>query len=90
MNSKQRKTLARLFSDPVEGNIQWRDIESLLKALGAVITEGRGSRIRVLLNDVPGVFHRPHPRPNVGKGVVKAVRVFLIDAGVEDPNDAEL
>lgn len=90
MNNKQRKTLKRLFADPVEGNIQWRDIESLLKALGAALTEGNGSRIRVMLNDVPAVFHRPHPRPNVGKGVVKAVRAFLIDAGIEEPEDAEL
>ncbi len=90
MNSKQRKTLERLFTDPVEGNIQWRAIESLLISLGAVVTQGRGSRIRVLLNGVPAVFHRPHPRPNAGKGVVKAVRVFLIDAGIEDPKDAEL
>lgn len=88
MNSKQRKTLERLFIDPIDGNIKWRDIESLLWALGATISEGSGSRIRVILHGVPAVFHRPHPRPNTGKGVVKAVRIFLIDAGVQGADNA--
>lgn len=88
MNSKQRKTLERLFTDPIDGNLKWRDIENLLRALGATITEGNGSRIRVILNGVPTVFHRPHPRPNAGKGVVKAVRIFLIDAGVKGADNA--
>ena len=90
MNSKQRRTLARLFADPIEGNIKWREIESLFLALGAVLSEGKGARVRVMLNGVPAVFHRPHPRPNVGKGVVKAVRIFLVDAGIEEAGDAEL
>lgn len=84
MNSKQRKTLERLFTDPISGSIKWSDIESLLVALGATITEGNGSRIRVVLGDLPAVFHRPHPDPTAGKLLVKAVRKYLKDVGVED------
>ncbi|WP_299413980.1 type II toxin-antitoxin system HicA family toxin [Acaryochloris sp. IP29b_bin.148] len=84
MNNKQRKTLERLFADPISGNIKWSDIESLLVTLGAAITEGNGSRIRVVLGDVPVVFHRPHPESTAGKLLVKAVRKFLKDVGVED------
>jgi PAS domain S-box-containing protein len=41
------------------------------------------SRVVVVLNGVTAVFHRPHPRPETRKGVVDAVRQFLINAGVE-------
>ena len=46
---KYQKTLESLFSRPVSANIKWRDIESLLAALGAEVTERDGSRIEVFL-----------------------------------------
>ena len=42
-------TKAAIFADLVSGSIKWRDIESLLKSLGAKITVGRGSRVRFFL-----------------------------------------
>ena len=68
MNSKQRKTLEAIFADPVRSGIPWADIESLFVALGAEITEGRGSRVRISLNGVLATFHRPHPEKNTNKG----------------------
>lgn len=81
MNRKQRKTLAALFADPVRANIAWDDIISLLGALGAQISQGRGSRIRVVLHDVRATFHEPHPEKEAGKKTVATLREFLIDAG---------
>ena len=83
MKSKHHKTLQAIFEDPVRANIVWTDIERLLKVLGAEISEGRGSRIRIVLNGVRAVFHRPHPRKETNKGAVKSMRRFLIEAGVE-------
>ncbi|WP_417538307.1 type II toxin-antitoxin system HicA family toxin [Marinomonas sp.] len=85
MNKKHRKTLLTIFKDPVSGSIVWTDIEALFRALGGDVSEGSGSRIRVLLNDVGMVFHRPHPRKETDKGAVKSVRNFLKRAGVK-PN----
>jgi len=68
---------------PEHAGINWDDIESLLKALGAKISEGAGSRIGVLLNGKVAVFHRPHPQKETDKGAVKSVRKFLTEAGVE-------
>lgn len=82
MNNKHKKTLEALFSDPVRSNIAWSDIESLLLALGADVTEGRGSRVRIALNEVRAVFHRPHPENVTDKGAVKSMRRFLTEAGV--------
>jgi len=83
MNKKQRQTLKRLFESPVRSDISWIDIESLFTALGADISEGRGSRVRVALNEVRAVFHRPHPTRVTNKGAVKSVRRFLQEAGVK-------
>ena len=83
MRSKHRNTLKAIFADPVRSNIPWVDVEAMLAAAGADISEGRGSRVRVSLNDVDAVFHRPHPRKETDKGSMKSLRRFLSEAGVE-------
>jgi HicA toxin of bacterial toxin-antitoxin, len=77
MNQKQRRTLEAVFEDPIRSNIPWREIEAMLKAVGAQITEGEGSRVRIALNEVRAVFHRPHPRKETDKGAVRSLRRFL-------------
>ena len=83
MNKKQQKILHNIFKKPTSPNITWSDIESLFKALDCELSEGYGSRIRVKLNNVRAVFHRPHPSPYTDKGAVDSVRKFLINAGVK-------
>ena len=83
MNKKHRKTLETIFKNPVPSNVKWRDIEALFINLGANISEGNGSRVRIELNKVKAVFHRPHPRPETDKGALISVRKFLQNAGVE-------
>ncbi|MBS3756345.1 MAG: type II toxin-antitoxin system HicA family toxin [Desulfobacterales bacterium] len=51
-------------------------------ALGADISEGGGSRVRVSLSDVKAVFHRPHPQRVTNKSTIRSVRRFLIESGV--------
>ncbi|MCB1416130.1 MAG: type II toxin-antitoxin system HicA family toxin [Phyllobacteriaceae bacterium] len=82
MNSKQKKTLAAVFSDPVSGTINWSDIEKLLTAAGAEIVEGSGSRVRFHKNGEIETFHRPHPEKEAKRYQVRAAREFLIRIGV--------
>jgi hypothetical protein len=82
MNNKHRRTLSAIFKTPTRANIPWSDIVSLFIALGAEVTEGNGSRVRVALNGVRATFHRPHPEPNKIKPAVESVRRFLLEAGV--------
>jgi HicA toxin of bacterial toxin-antitoxin, len=82
MAKKHQKTLAAIFAEPVRSNIAWRDIETMLEAVGAEITEGEGSRVRIALNGVRAVFHRPHPQKETDKGAVRSMRRFLSEAGV--------
>lgn len=82
LNNKQSQTLRAIFENPVRANIEWSDIESLLHACGAELSEGRGSRVRIALNGVRSVFHRPHPQKETDKGAIKSMRTFLTEAGV--------
>lgn len=86
LSSRNQRTLRRIFARPVEADIKWREIERLLHALGADISEGRGSRMRVALNGVRAVFHRPHPQPETDKGALVSVQRFLQEAGI-DPEE---
>jgi hypothetical protein len=83
MRGRHRNTLQAVFADPVRANVLWADIEVLFIAAGASISEGRGSRVRVSLNGVDAVFHRPHPAKETDRGALKSVRRFLREAGVK-------
>ncbi len=83
MNKKHQRTLENIFKDPVQSNVLWEDIESLLRVLGAEISEGSGSRVRIVLNGIRAVFHRPHPRKETDKGALRSMRTFIKNAGVK-------
>jgi hypothetical protein len=83
MDSKQKKTFELIYKNPVPSGISWADIENLFMALGAELSEGAGSRLRVKLNGVRAVFHRPHPKRTTDKGAVGSVRKCLERAGVK-------
>ena len=83
MNSRHRRTLGRIFAEPDPAELRWHDIEALLRAAGAEISEGAGSRVRVALAGVRAVFHRPHPGPETRRTLVRAVRDFLAAAGIK-------
>jgi HicA toxin of bacterial toxin-antitoxin, len=83
LSGKHQATLAAIYARPERADIAWRDIENLLAACGAEISEGNGSRVRFALNGVRAVFHRPHPQKETDKGAVKSVRRFLTEAEIE-------
>jgi hypothetical protein len=82
LNTKHQKTLNAIFENPVKSNISWNDVETMLIALGAEVSEGSGSRVKVVLKEIRAVFHRPHPEKETDKGAIKSVRRFLTEAGV--------
>jgi len=82
LNSKQRKILQAVFEHPPRSDLEWNAVEKLLLALGATVREGRGSRVRVSLNDIVATFHRPHPERVMDKGSVKSLKEYLIKANI--------
>ena len=82
MNSKQSKTLKKIFEIPTRSDITWKEIEVLFNSLGAEVSEGNGSRIRVALNGVRAVFHKPHPQKEVNKSTINSICRFLSTGGI--------
>ena len=77
MNRKHQKTLEQIYRRPTSGNINWSDIESLFKALGADVSERAGSRVAVVVFGEVRVFHRPHPSPKTDKGAIASIRSWF-------------
>jgi HicA toxin of bacterial toxin-antitoxin, len=82
MNNKQLQTLIAIFTVPVPTDIKWKDIINLLDAFGRTISQGKGSRVRILLNGIKAVFHELHPRKETDRGAVVSIREFLEKAGI--------
>ena len=83
MNSTHRKTLEAVFADPVNGAIEWRRIEALLRAAGCTVVEGSGSSVTVEMAGRRVRFHRPHPGKDALRYRVLDARAFLILIGVQ-------
>lgn len=77
--SKHDKTLDQIRR--LNGGLHWSKVESLLKHMGAEVIERPGSVVVFVLDDHKMTFHRPHPRKECGRGLVKNVREHLKGLG---------
>ncbi len=82
MSHKHEHLLLSIFQEPVSGNIHWRDVESLLHHLGGQVEFIQGARLRVVLNGVEGIVHRPHHSNACTKQEIRHLREFLAHARV--------
>lgn len=82
MNSRHRKTLVAVFTEPVSPSIVWSDIENLLVALECNMIEGSSSRVRFEKDGLVVFFHRPHPGKEAKRHHVRDARLFLQRLGV--------
>ncbi|TPI56569.1 type II toxin-antitoxin system HicA family toxin [Mesorhizobium sp. B2-6-3] len=83
MNSKHRRVLKAMFTDPVSGSIEWIAVEALLVAVGCQVIEGSGSRVRFVFKSEVETFHRPHPSKEAKRYQVRDARQFLLRIGVK-------
>ena len=80
MSRKHENLLRSIFQDPVSGNIQWREVESLLHHLGATTEPLAKARLRVRLNGVEGTLLRPHQGDALGRQDILHIREYLAHA----------
>jgi hypothetical protein len=59
LSNHHRYTVERIFARPSSGNVEWREVLSLLDAAGDVVEEPNG-KYRVTLGGETEVFVRPH------------------------------
>jgi len=81
-SGKHQKTLIEIFDRPTRSNIRWSHIEALFRAVGAEVTQGSGSRVRIRLENQVKTFHRPHPGDEARRYAVEAARTFLREHGI--------
>jgi hypothetical protein len=82
MSHHHAKLIRSIFHDPPSGNVHWRDIESLLRHVGASLEPISGARVRVKLERAEAVLHRPHHSNVLDSSALMHVREFLARAGV--------
>lgn len=88
MNHKHRKVLHALFSHPVSGNINFSQVESVLKELGADMSSTHTSKVSVTLNGHTANFrHANHSMP---PQEVTQVRKFIETCGIDPKTDYPL
>jgi hypothetical protein len=83
LNSKQLKTLQKIYERPTHASIIWTDVVNLFKGCGAEIIQRQGSRVCIKFGKQRAVFHSPHPQKEAVKGAVDDIRSFLKRAGIQ-------
>jgi len=79
LGSHHRDTVKRLFAHPASGNIEWREVRSLLESIGSASEEPNGA-LRVTLGGKTEVFRRPHGK-DIDVQMVVDLRRMLARAG---------
>ena len=80
INSDHRKTLERIFTHPSSGNIEWRQVLSLLEAVGST-TEEHNGKLKVTLGRETEVLQPPRGK-DIDKQLVVDLRRMLTNAGI--------
>jgi hypothetical protein len=88
LSNRHRVTIDQIFDRPSSGNVEWREVLSLLEAVGGVVEEPNG-RYRVTLGGETEVFDRPHGK-DVDVQVLVDLRRMLRNAGFEPPDGSGL
>jgi hypothetical protein len=82
MSRHNANLIRTIFHDPPSGNVHWREVESLLQHVGATLEPISGSRVRVKLNRMEDILHRPHHSNVLDASALTHLRQFLARAGV--------
>lgn len=83
LNSRQWRTLVAVFAVPTRASIAFGDLEALLVALGAEVSERAGSRVRFSLGSEQWHCHRPHPGKEAKRYQVEEARELLERMGIK-------
>ena len=79
LDNHHRNTVRKLFEHPPSRNIEWREIESLLEAVGTVTRKANG-KLLVSVGPETEVLHPPHGK-DVDRQMIVDLRRMLENAG---------
>jgi hypothetical protein len=81
LNHHHRVTLEKIFSHPMSGNLEWRQVLSLLAAVGTTTQEPNG-KVKVELGGETQVLQPPEGK-DVDRQLIVDLRRMLTNAGLE-------
>ena len=76
-----RDTLEKIFGHPLSGNVEWRQVLSLLAAVGTTTQEPNG-KVKVELGGQTEVLRPPNDK-DVDRQMIVDLRRLLTNAGLE-------
>jgi hypothetical protein len=88
LNNHHRETLRKIFSHPASGNLEWRQVLSLLDAVGTTHEEHNG-KVKVTLGPETEVVVHPRGK-DVDKQMVVDLRRMLAGAGFSPDGTPEV
>jgi hypothetical protein len=77
-----RRTLEQILRHPAGGNVEWRQVRSLLEAVGEVTDEQNG-KLKVTLGDETKVLEPPRGK-DIDAQLIVDLRRMLTRAGLGD------
>jgi hypothetical protein len=83
LNNHHRDTLEKIFRHPASGNVEWRQVVSLLEAVGTV--EEDGANLKVALGKEIQVLRRPRGK-DIDTQMIVDLRRMLTEAGLQPPS----
>jgi hypothetical protein len=81
LDHHHRVTLEKIFSHPLSSNVEWREVLSLLEAVGTTTQEHNG-KVKVELGGETEVL-RPPDGKDVDRQLIVDLRRMLTNAGLE-------
>lgn len=87
MSHHNKKILEAIFAHPISSNIDFKDMEHALTAVGVSIEEKAANKISLSKDGRSVVVHRPHQH-TLPKDEVATIRGFLTDCGITPENAA--
>jgi hypothetical protein len=84
LSHHHRETIDKIFGHPTSGNVEWRQVRSLLEAVGTV-TEEHSGKIVVQVGPDRKTFHVPRDK-DIDEQMVRDLRAMLADAQLVPPD----
>ena len=81
LNHHHRDTLEKIFRHPLSGNLEWRQVLSLLAAVGTTTREPNG-KVKVELGGQTEILQPPDGK-DVDRQLIVDLRRLLTNAGLE-------
>lgn len=87
LSNHHRTTIRKILDHPAGGNVEWRQVLSLIESIGEAVEEHNGN-FKVTIGPETETLHRPRDK-DVDEQMIVDLRRLLIEAGYGDPEPTE-